>query len=287
MPQCLRLCERTARTAVKDRKKYEENHVRDCVIPAKIDYYALNGAALETQSKQSESEVTEGDHKLKALVKTLNRFDEILKGKYLRSKGQRTFHKAFIGACLRKIFGTDIYRNLSRLLVEYDLDELRSDVIICTPRRFGKTMSVALFVAAYILTQPDAEISIFSTGRRASRKILALIWKMVVDFTGDSSIVVTYNMEALEVKNISGHSIGKCFSYPSKVQIDNVTIDMGEILVYTNSFFFVSSTETEVLRFPRFYRGRGTHTHTPTPRSDVMNSGESGFLRITPSFTTI
>ncbi len=208
---CLKLCNWSRDIALKDRRKHAEKERRESIIPERIDCYDYHDNSNKGKSVET------GRLRLKALLNALAKLDTL---GYKRSKGQYTFHKAFIGACLKKIYGEDIYRDLNRLLKEYDLEELRSDVIICTPRRFGKTMSVALFVAAYLLTQPNAEISIFSTGRRASRKILALIWQIIVKLAGTPSIVVVYNQEALEVRG-TGDFTSKCFSYPSKVQIDN------------------------------------------------------------------
>lgn len=211
---CLPLCGWSANIATKDRRKHWETEKRDTNIPERIDCYG-DEEGIERQNLTDGSSHS-GPARLKALIKALNRLDEL---GYKRSKGQRQFHKAFIGACLKKIYGDEIYRDLGHLLAEYDLEELKSDVILCTPRRFGKTMSVALFAAAYLLTQPNAELSIFSTGRRTSRKILALIWQMVVKLAGTPSVVVIYNQECLEVRG-AGEFTSKCYSYPSKVQID-------------------------------------------------------------------
>jgi hypothetical protein len=203
----LPLCVWSSEIASKDWKKHSEYQKKRCLVPERWQYYA---------DKSYTKQQTTGDTRLKSLINTLERLDGL---GFKRSKGQRLFHKAYIGACLKKIYGPDLYKNLGRLLREYDLDELRSDVILCTPRRHGKTMSVALFVAAYMYTQPNCEVSIYSTGRRASRKILAQIWKMVVTLAGTQDVVQVYNQEALEIKG-PGQFTSKCFSYPSKVQID-------------------------------------------------------------------
>ncbi len=49
-----------------------------------------------------------------------------------------------------------------------------SEVLISTPRRFGKTFSIAIFAACLALTQ-KCEIVVFSPARRASRKLLERI----------------------------------------------------------------------------------------------------------------
>ncbi len=176
--------------------------------------------SLGTGSRTAYGSAETGEGRLKSLINALNRLDAL---GYRRSKGQRQFHRAFIGACLKKIYGEAIYADLAKLLREYDLDQLKSDVIICTPRRFGKTMSVALFVAAYLYTQPNAEISIFSTARRASRKILALVWQMVVRLAGSHKCVVSYNQELLEIQG-PGDQTNKCHSYPARVSNKQVRL---------------------------------------------------------------
>lgn len=177
------------------------------------DVAAQQQLSLTAAPRTAYGSVESGGARIKSLINALNRLDAL---GYRRSKGQRQFHRAFIGACLKKIYGDAIYTDLANLLHEYDLDQLKSDVIICTPRRFGKTMSVALFVAAYLYTQPNAEISIFSTARRASRKILALVWQMVVRLAGSHNCVVAYNQELLEIHG-PGDQTNKCHSYPARV----------------------------------------------------------------------
>ena len=138
---------------------------------------------------------------------------------FKRSKSQREFHKHYISACLKKIFGKDLHRNMLRIMEMFKMKEVRSDVIVCTPRRWGKTFSVALYVAACIWSQPGWEVSIYSTGRRASRKLLMLIRKMIVAIAGSDSCILQFNEENLEVRGMWGIA-SKCSSYPSKVQID-------------------------------------------------------------------
>lgn len=181
---------------------------KDVVIKPRWEYYTDTSA----------SNVCNGDIKIKALLDALSKIDKT----YNRSPGQRTFHKAFIAATLKKIYGSDISQNISRLLKEFDLTEIRSDIIITTPRRFGKTWAVAQFVAAYIVTQPDAEVNIYSTGRRASRKLLVLVAKFVELLVG-TGVIKVFNQETLEISG-TGASYSKCNSYPSKAQVRNKKI---------------------------------------------------------------
>lgn len=53
--------------------------------------------------------------------------------------------------------------------------------MIVTPRRFGKTFSVAQYVAAFTAAVHGKEVAIFSTGRRASKKMLDLVFRQAVE----------------------------------------------------------------------------------------------------------
>ncbi len=206
-PNILPLCRWSDDIAKKDKLDFEERRKKELRIIRKSDYY---------KESEYQRKTTSGDEKLSDLYEALDRLDEV---GFKRSSAQRQFHMHYISACLKKIYGKDLNRNLARILKEHDLEELRSDVIVSTPRRWGKTFSVALYVAAYLWSQPGCEVSIYSTGRRASRKILALIWKMVVALAGGERIIQEYNVENLVIFGKRGE-ISKCFSYPSKVQID-------------------------------------------------------------------
>lgn len=189
-----------------DKKRYESK------LKAELDLKPLHEQYTEKSYMATDNN---GDMRLEALIETLNLLDTV---GFKRSASQRKFHQQYIMACLKKIYGKDLARNMEKILKRWGLDEIRSDVIICTPRRWGKTFSVALFVAAYIWSQPGCEVSIYSTGRRASRKLLFLIQRMIVAIAGNESCIKTFNVEVLEVVGKFGIP-SKCCSYPSKVQI--------------------------------------------------------------------
>lgn len=115
-----------------------------------------------------------------------------------RSYHQRVFHEEFINAIVRVLFKTDppgaFERSYPRLLesnnwtkthqvavlqcvfrhIEFTVLTLGlwQEILISTPRRFGKTISVCLFVAALMYAAPSIEISIYSTCKRISQKLL-------------------------------------------------------------------------------------------------------------------
>lgn len=204
----LRLCYLSRDIALEDFRRFKTRVTKENNILDPIDVYRRD---YDITIKKSLT----GKEKLEALENTLNRLDNW----YPRSNDQRQFHKAFIIACLPKIFGDELTRNLHWLSKRYGFTQLRPDVLICTPRRRGKTMATALFEAAYTYSQPEPESSIFSPGRRQSRKILALVWQMILKLANeDHKVIDTFNQEELKVHSEAG-GISKVYSYPAKVQI--------------------------------------------------------------------
>lgn len=203
--EILKYCQRTQRFAERDSEEYNREKAK------KLDLKIVGERRVET------SEKLDGEKKCRALVEALNKFDKVEDGKKKRSNGQRLMHKAFLGACLKKIYGEDLYKNLAQLTREYELDELRQEVIVTTPRRMGKTYATAMFAAAALYALPKIEIAIYSPGRRASKKMLKLIKSLVIVLTGTESSIINDNEEELCVRGLFGDS--KCFSYPSKVEI--------------------------------------------------------------------
>jgi hypothetical protein len=248
MPQICRikpLCQDSRKSLIQAKKDREEKLSKRFNLIPKHDRYA---------AQKYEVRETDGFARLNALISTLELLDT--RG-YRRSKSQREFHRHYISACLKKIFGKDLHRNLVRITEMFKLTEIRSDVIVCTPRRWGKTFSVALFVAAYIWSQPGCEVSIYSTGRRASRKLLLLIRKMIVAIAGSDDCITQFNEENLEVIGMWGVA-SKCCSYPSKVQIDcRVSRHVTENSI--NLFFFCSLSHPHLFglnEFIEFLKGQ-------------------------------
>lgn len=93
-----------------------------------------------------------------------------------RSYHQRQFHEQFIRACARIFYKTEapgvFQRDHQKLLQVNGWQNLSQEILISTPRRFGKTISVSLFAAAILFSAPCVELSIYSTCKRISQKLL-------------------------------------------------------------------------------------------------------------------
>jgi len=83
-----------------------------------------------------------------------------------------------------------------------------------TPRRFGKTVAVGMYVGALALVVPGCEQAIFSTGRRASSKLLELVSSLVAQVPGGADRVVKSNQETVWISHPCG-TVSKINSYPS------------------------------------------------------------------------
>lgn len=117
---------------------------------------------------------SEGDKKLAELRLLLNNL-----GPWRRSEDQIKFHNSFIIACLPHIYGRDWNACGVRVMNEIGISRIDYEVLCMTPRRFGKTMAVAMFVGVLALVCKGIRISVFSTGSRASKSMKDHILKFV------------------------------------------------------------------------------------------------------------
>lgn len=138
-------------------------------------------------------------------------------GKIRRSKMQIDFHEAFLAATSRHIYAHDDQAvDWARVKEKQGWSDTRSVVLCQTPRRFGKTWSVALFIAAYALCVGGSEQSIFSTGKRASGKMLDLIKQFCLKSMGfDPKNILKSNAEVLVIRHPEDGSRSIVNSYPA------------------------------------------------------------------------
>lgn len=97
-----------------------------------------------------------------------------------RSEIQVKIHKAFLEACLPKVYQTSWDENKPRILREFMLKKLKQEVLVVMPRRRGKTYATAMMAAALILTVPACSVAVFSTGtQRVSTHSFVLLFLQV------------------------------------------------------------------------------------------------------------
>jgi len=132
-----------------------------------------------------------------------------------RSNTQRRFHEAFLNSCARYLYSHDASPpDFREIMDKNNWIDIRQQCLCMTPRRFGKTVAVGMFVAAMSLVVPQCEQAIFSTGRRASGKLLELVTQLIAQVPGGAERVIKSNQETVWVVHPCG-GISKINSYPS------------------------------------------------------------------------
>lgn len=173
---------------------------------------------------------------------------------WARSYHQRLFHDDFLKACTRSFWKLEppgqFARDHQAVLRANSWDHIAQEILISTPRRFGKTISVSMFCAAMLLACPGVEISIYSTCKRISQKILRNVQKFALliadgDYTSMNFAVKRENMEEINLQGPLGPTdIRIINSYPSKVNV------FGERDRTKSAFlFFVHELSKSVLFF--------------------------------------
>ena len=143
-----------------------------------------------------------------------------------RSYHQRQFHDQFLRACARVFWKTEKHGEFARchqqVLEQNGWSHLSQEILVSTPRRFGKTISVSMFAAAMIYSAPNVEVSIYSTCKRISQKLLRNIHKFLemiyLELGTEPYRIERMNMEEIAVYGPEGSGDLRIVnSYPSKV----------------------------------------------------------------------
>jgi len=167
--------------------------------------------ALTEGSKKKQS--AQGDKLMLKLKMLLDYIPKTYKN-WERSKMQKIFHRNFMQATCMHLYRHDPDIDIDNIMKMNNFTNLKQQVLCLTPRRFGKSTSVAMFVASYVLTVPYSEQCIFSTGRRASQKLLELIRDMIK--AGKyKDMFVKCNGETMLVQGPDPLDVRKVHSYPS------------------------------------------------------------------------
>ncbi len=180
-------------------------------------------ALPEIQNQFGSGRECEGDVRVAAMEKALDYLDSV---GYERSKQQKVMHTAMIVLSLKSYYGRDLEQHLVRLLRKYNLSELRTEGIFLAPRRFGKSVSVAMFAACELVTQPTRiegeighDVLIYSNNHRASKMLLLMVHKLVCilaacpDFGG--TVIQLDKNESMSFQLADEKTVNQLFAYPA------------------------------------------------------------------------
>lgn len=135
-----------------------------------------------------------------------------------REENQVDFHEHFIATVLPKIFRKEWETEYDKILRLFKKVKHDAETILICPRRWGKTVSVAMFCAAYILAVPDAEIAIFSTAKRTSGKMMMGVLKFMQELPlFDHCEILTKNAETVKISLYGNVRTISC--YPGTVAV--------------------------------------------------------------------
>lgn len=133
----------------RDRESRREQLSLRCVASSANDDGGGSAGHNDTSSNcdmcavlKHEDDKFEGDGVLRTLHALLGRIDE--RG-YSRSTQQMRFHDAFIRACSRVLFRADWASNRPTIMKANDWSKCPSEILISTPRRFGKVCTRFVF----------------------------------------------------------------------------------------------------------------------------------------------
>ena len=141
-----------------------------------------------------------------------------------RSYHQRYFTSFPTPSCA--LFKTDppgfFSQSYPRLLEMNAWSSINQEILVSTPRRFGKTISVCLFVAALLYACPSLEISIYSTCKRISQKLLRnciRFLEIIHDvLREDMPKFIKQTTDEIEIQGTENkYDFRRLNSYPSKV----------------------------------------------------------------------
>lgn len=132
-----------------------------------------------------------------------------------RSVMQKVFHESFLQAVALHIYRDDADIDMDAIMRMNDWPNLRQQVLCQTPRRFGKTTAVSMFVAAYQMSVPKSEQCIFSTGKRASDKLVENVHNFIKMIPGQEQytkrkgeILYYYGPKKGDVRKVSSYPSG-------------------------------------------------------------------------------
>lgn len=196
--------------------KHEAQRIADLQLP--------NLAAEVVDPTMLESKTITGRQRYARARKALGAFG------LTPSPMQKLFFNNMFGAAAKLIFRDDFDIERDDFMLDLGLTRMQPQFMAITPRRFGKTYSVAMFVVAMAFAVEGIEQAIFSTGRRASSKLLDLIYSFMCHIPGMKESIQRHNVETIWIDGPHGpKDVRKISSYPSKVKVS------GESFSYTAS----------------------------------------------------
>jgi len=148
-----------------------------------------------------------GDELVRSILRTLDTFQTASGEPLVRSREQKYFHYWWIQANFPKIYKSQWHAHSERVLKNApqlfgfpeSLDRIFPEVLCLTPRRYGKTWAVAMFIAAMLYNVPGFKFATFSTGKRASGWVMRDVVSFFKQLPQARERIIKRNQEELLV----------------------------------------------------------------------------------------
>lgn len=167
---------------------------------------------LGLESGKLDTTVLTGDERLDMFRELLDMFN------WEREDNQIEFHEIMIQTVLPKIFAKEWDTDYERIMRMFKMEKHKAETFIICPRRYGKTVSVAMFCAAYLYMVPNASIAIFSTSKRTSGKMMTAVYGFMRELPFfDQVYFETKNSECIKIVMYGDER--SVWSYPGTVAV--------------------------------------------------------------------
>jgi hypothetical protein len=176
------------------------------------DFQETTNQYLNLESGKLDTTELTGDERLDMFRELLDMFN------WEREDNQIEFHEIMLRTVLPKIFTKEWDTDYERIMRMFKMEKHTAETFIICPRRYGKTVSVAMFCAAYLYMVPNASIAIFSTSKRTSGKMMTAVYGFMRELPFFYHVVFeTKNSECIKiVMNGNERSV---WSYPGTVAV--------------------------------------------------------------------
>ncbi len=174
-----------------------------------------------TQDASWESILSEDTHSLSGDT-IMRRMNFILDNipTLTRHEYQIQFHSEINEALIPKIYEKEWAAHSTTILRRYGIRKYQPERLICTPRRFGKTTAVIMYIIAALYCIPNITIAIFSTGKRTAGKLKSGVMKYLRTMPKFEDLIfennaeqISYRFNAYDTRTISCYpgTVAVCF----------------------------------------------------------------------------
>jgi acetylglutamate synthase len=178
---------------------------------SKLDERVVDSSLFRATKRRKYVSETSGTAQLSELMRLLDCAG------MSRSPTQKQLHLGMAGCVLQRIFTDDSEADMKLAMRMHRIRSSKQQFMAVTPRRFGKSTAVSIFVAAFALSVLGSTTAIFSTGRRASSLLLKSIKKMLIAMPGGEQRILSDNVETITI-DCGGSRVSTISSFPGKAR---------------------------------------------------------------------